>query len=338
MSAWYVLSSLGFYTVAPGTGSKQLVYGSPQFKKITITPNGGNTTTISKIGDGNYVSSVNGKKRAWTTYEDVVSGGHYTFKMSDFRSNLFGFSKKDRPKEMVDDSKFVPVPSITAPQSFQGESYVLIESIDPAVSIFYHNGDNKWKLYRDILKVDETTEFFVKSRRAGIDSDIVHHALIKINHDWEVEYTHPYSHQYQAAGMNTLIDGLKGGTEFRTGDWQGFYDEPFEATVDLKEISDVKSMSLGCIQDIKPWIWLPESIDFSYSTDGQTFHHLLNVGHDVAQDDYEKQVHRFEAKGGIQARYIRVKANPRGHIPDWHLGAGHDRWTFVDELEIELGE
>ena len=138
--------------------------------------------------------------------------------------------------------------------------------------------------------------------------------------------------------MNTMIDGLKGGTEFRTGDWQGFYDEPFEATVDLKEISDVKSMSLGCIQDIKPWIWLPESIDFSYSTDGQTFHHLLNVGHDVAQDDYEKQVHRFEAKGGIQARYIRVKANPRGHIPDWHLGAGHDRWTFVDELEIELGE
>ena len=57
MSAWYVLSSLGFYTVAPGTGSKQLVYGSPQFKKITVTPNGGNTTTISKIGDGNYVSS-----------------------------------------------------------------------------------------------------------------------------------------------------------------------------------------------------------------------------------------------------------------------------------------
>ena len=338
MSAWYVLSSLGFYTVAPGTGSKQLVYGSPQFKKITVTPNGGNTTTISKIGDGKYVSSVNGKKRAWTTYEDVVSGGHYTFKMSDFRSNLFGFSKKDRPKEMVDDSKFVPVPSITAPQSFQGESYVLIESIDPAVSIFYHNGDNNWKLYRNILKVDESTEFFVKSRRAGIDSDIVHHALIEIDHDWEVEYTHPYSHQYQAAGMNTLIDGLKGGTEFRTGDWQGFYDAPFEATVDLKEISEVKSMSLGCIQDIKPWIWLPESIDFSYSADGQTFHHLLNVGHDVAQDDYEKQVHRFEAIGGIQARYIRVKANPRGLIPDWHLGAGHDRWTFVDELEIELGE
>jgi hypothetical protein len=33
-------------------------------------------------------------------------------------------------------------------------------------------------------------------------------------------------------------------------------------------------------------------------------------------------------------RFVRVKANPRGKIPDWHLGAGFDRWTFVDEWKI----
>ena len=199
-------------------------------------------------------------------------------------------------------------------------------------------GDGNWKLYRNIIEVDKSCEFFAKCRRGGLDSDIVHHALVKIDHDWEVNYTHPYSHQYAAAGNNTLIDGLKGGNEFRTGDWQGFYDNPFEATVDLKEISQIESMSLGCVQDIKPWIWLPESVDFYYSIDGNEFMLLENVGHDIPEDDYEKQVHRFESVGGIEARYIKVKANPRGAIPEWHLGAGHDRWTFVDELEISLSK
>ena len=46
------------------------------------------------IGSCDYIKSVNGKKRAWTTYDDVMSGGNYIFSTSDFKSNLFGFSKK----------------------------------------------------------------------------------------------------------------------------------------------------------------------------------------------------------------------------------------------------
>ena len=339
MSAWYVLSSLGLYSVAPGSGSKQLVIGSPQFDKAVISPKGGNQLTISKLGGGNYIGSVNKKKRAWVGYDEILRGGNLEFKMSNFKSNMFGFAQRDRPKESVNADKFVPVPSFTAPQSFQGESVkVVMATIDPNASIFYHMGDGNWKLYRNIIEVDESCEFFAKCRRGGLDSDIVHHAIVKIDHAWEVNYTHPYSHQYAAAGNNTLIDGLKGGNEFRTGDWQGFYDNPFEATVDLKEISQIESMSLGCVQDIKPWIWLPESVDFYYSIDGNEFMLLENVGHDIPEDDYEKQVHRFESVGGIEARYIKVKANPRGAIPEWHLGAGHDRWTFVDELEISLSK
>ncbi len=337
MSAWYVLSSLGLYSVAPGTGSKQLVYGSPQFKRVTITPNGGNSLVISKNGDGKYVSSVNKAKRAWISYDEVKRGGELVFKMSEFRSNLFGFTKKDRPSEKVYDKDFVPVPSFTAPQSFQGDkAFVQIHSIDPVLSIFYHKGDGDWKLYRHGIEINESCEFYAKSRRTNIDSDIVHIAIVKIDHDWEVEYTHPYSHQYAASGDNTLVDGLKGGDEFRTGDWQGFYDNPFEATIDLKELCEIESMSLGCVQDIRPWIWLPESVDFYFSQDGINYKLLESVGHDVQEDDYEKQVHRFKTVAGVQARYVRVKANPRGKIPNWHLGAGHDRWTFVDEWEINI--
>lgn len=339
MSAWYVLSSLGLYSVAPGSGSKQLVYGSPQFRKATITPKGGNSLVISKKGEGKYISSVNGSKRAWTSYDTVKNGGEFVFKMSDFRSNMFGFAKRDRPSESIKDKDFVPVPSFTAPQSFQGETaYVQLHSIDPASTIFYHLGDEKWKLYRQAIEINESCEFFAKSRRASIDSDLVHHAVVKIEHDWQVEYTSPYSHQYAAAGENTLVDGLKGGTEFRTGDWQGFYTEPFEATIDLKENSNINSMSLGCVQDIRPWIWLPESVEFLYSKDGVNYQLIETVGHNIAEDDYDKQVFRFKTTNAVNARFVKVKANPRGAIPSWHLGAGHDRWTFVDEWEIDIAE
>ena len=75
-------------------------------------------------------------------------------------------------------------------------------------------------------------------------------------------------------------------------------------------------------------------MEFQYSNDGVNFKSLDIVDHQIAQDDYEKQVYRFKTDKSVNARYVRVKTITQGKIPDWHLGAGHDRWTFVDEWEI----
>ena len=93
-------------------------------------------------------------------------------------------------------------------------------------------------------------------------------------------------------------------------------------------------MSLGCIQDIKPWIWLPHYVEFYYSVNGKDYVLLDKVEHDVSPEDYEKQVHRFVSNKSVKANFIKVKAHPYGKIPDWHLGAGNTRWMFFDELEI----
>ena len=93
-----------------------------------------------------------------------------------------------------------------------------------------------------------------------------------------------------------------------------------------------------CIQDIRPWIWLPENVQYFTSTDGINYELLETVTHDTPEDQYEKSVHRFTTNTEAKARYLMVRANPRGKIPDWHLGAGNNRWTFVDEWEINLAE
>ena len=85
MSAWYVLSSLGLYPVAPGSGTAELAISSPLFDKATITPRGGNTTVISRDSDKNYVESVNGSKASFVRYSDVVNGTELKFNMTDDR-------------------------------------------------------------------------------------------------------------------------------------------------------------------------------------------------------------------------------------------------------------
>ena len=76
--------------------------------------------------------------------------------------------------------------------------------------------------------------------------------------------------------------------------------------------------------------------------DGENYALASHITHDIPEDDYDKQVHRFKTnfknEGGVTARYVRAIANSRGLIPDWHLGAGFDRWTSVDELNINFAK
>jgi predicted alpha-1,2-mannosidase len=86
MSAWYILSTLGFYPVNPTNG--QFVFGSPQVAKATIHLNNGKTLEIQ--GDHfsertlyNTVRFWNNRKmkKSYITYKQIMEGGILTFKM-----------------------------------------------------------------------------------------------------------------------------------------------------------------------------------------------------------------------------------------------------------------
>ena len=101
-SSWYVLSALGFYSVCPGTD--QYVIGSPLFRKVTLTLENGNKFTIDAEGNGStavYIrsASLNGEslERNYITYDEIVSGGTLTFKMSDRPATGRGICKEARP-------------------------------------------------------------------------------------------------------------------------------------------------------------------------------------------------------------------------------------------------
>ena len=86
MSAWYVMSVLGFYPACPA--SCEFVLTSPIFNKATIKLGNGKTLTVkADKPEYEYISAVyfNGKKldTMFITYDDILQGGTLEFKLSE---------------------------------------------------------------------------------------------------------------------------------------------------------------------------------------------------------------------------------------------------------------
>lgn len=88
MSAWYMLSAMGFYPVDPVCG--KYVFGAPQMPKITLHLTNGNTFTViaNNLSEKNlHVKSIslNGQTvtENYITHEDIMSGGTLVFEMCE---------------------------------------------------------------------------------------------------------------------------------------------------------------------------------------------------------------------------------------------------------------
>lgn len=108
MSAWHVLSALGFYQVNPSNGV--FVFGSPRFQKATVNLPEGKSFEIEAPDvsrENKYIRSVqlNGRPytKSYITYEDIMKGGTLTFEMGSEPNKAFGADPADRPRSLTDE-------------------------------------------------------------------------------------------------------------------------------------------------------------------------------------------------------------------------------------------
>ncbi len=101
MSAWFVLSALGFYPVDPV--SAIYVFGSPLFDTAEVEVGKGRRLRVRAIGNAPnapYVQSVRWNGRPWTknwiAHADLIRGGDLEFTMGTAPSR-FGMAVADRP-------------------------------------------------------------------------------------------------------------------------------------------------------------------------------------------------------------------------------------------------
>ncbi|WP_454830835.1 GH92 family glycosyl hydrolase [Pseudoxanthomonas wuyuanensis] len=106
MSAWYVLTALGFYPVDPVSGN--YVLGSPLFRRADLDVGGGRTLRIvtrRNSARNIYVQRVrwNGKPytRNWIRHADLAAGGTLEFEMGPEPNRDFGSGAEDLPPSFV---------------------------------------------------------------------------------------------------------------------------------------------------------------------------------------------------------------------------------------------
>jgi predicted alpha-1,2-mannosidase len=102
MSAWYVISALGFYAVNPASGN--YVFGSPLFDKATVALGQNHHLVIEvkrSAPSDKYIQSVmlNGKPydKVWFSHRAIAQGGTLVFKMGSRPNEAFGTSKQAVP-------------------------------------------------------------------------------------------------------------------------------------------------------------------------------------------------------------------------------------------------
>ena len=106
MSAWYILSALGFYQVNPANGL--FVFGSPVIDEARFTVNDGKTFTITvknNSSQNKYIQNITLNDetyiKSYILYKDLMAGGKMIIEMGPEPSKTWGVSPASRPYSSI---------------------------------------------------------------------------------------------------------------------------------------------------------------------------------------------------------------------------------------------
>jgi hypothetical protein len=344
MSAWLVWSAMGLYPVAPGLD--YYVTGTPWFEKITLRLSDDQTLTIHAPGvsaQKYYVEKI-GVDSVGDFWEDFVR--HRTM----MAAKAIHFEMSEKPSTHVvrlEEAQFLGWEPLALPfvakgaRSFVGKQTLELGCIDKRAEIFYTLDtaalSPNWQPYTGSLELENTAtlRFFAQSDRGR--SQVATAQFYKIPEHLRLHrYATRYSPQYTAGGDAGLVDGIRGGTDFRTGDWQGFEGQDLDVVLDLGKSQKIKRLSAGFFQDENAWIFFPAKVRFEISDDGEQFRPAGEIACEVAPTEKGALQKEFSLRlKGKKARYVRVVGVSLGQCPTWHKGAGYPCWIFADELGVE---
>lgn len=348
MSAWYILSAMGFYPVCPGNG--EYVLGTPLFDEVTINLENGKKFVINKRQMSNvksenafYVTGTkfNGKPstKTYLLHTDIMKGGLLEFTLSDQPNTSWGTKAEDLPHSKIEEELITSVPYFGVNSNkFKDSLQITLKSIDKNAETYYARADaglDKPKPLSSSFTIHKSSAWMGFAIKNGKKSHFVHQSFYKIPSDKSITVLSKVHSMYTAGGPGALIDGITGTTNWRTGEWQSYFDQDFEAIIDLQKNKPVTYLSVHVLQDVSPWIMYPKEVIFYSSDDGKNFTEAARVQNKVDQKMELIQTQELGTNVNLQTRYIKIKAINGGKLPAWHESAGNPSHLFIDEVIIK---
>ncbi|MFK8038353.1 MAG: GH92 family glycosyl hydrolase, partial [Crocinitomicaceae bacterium] len=342
MSAWYVLSSIGFYSVTPGLDYYTI--GTPHLSEAKINLENGKSFTIKahELSNNNFYiqsSTLNGRPyyKSYIQHSDIMDGGELIFKMGSKPNTKWGSEEENIPISIIADKhKICSVPYFeTESQTFTDSLLIKIRSTCNDCIIQFSHGELSLEQYIEPFWIKGDEEITAWASCNNQQSKTITSNYKRIKPGRSIKIKSDYSNQYSAGGDNALIDYLRGSPNFRTGYWQGYQGQDVEFIVDLGSLQVIRSISVGCLQDIKSWIWYPQEIEISTSKFGKGYQSYGKIENTFGRDEYGAFTKDFSIDRTTKIQFIKVKLRYPGDCPEWHLGAGGKAWVFVDEIVVE---
>lgn len=142
--------------------------------------------------------------------------------------------------------------------------------------------------------------------------------------------------RYTFNGITTLVDGLPGAkSSYRTGTWLGFSGTDFEATIDLKELSDISSVGLNVYVNTRGNLFPPTAYTVLISSDNLNFtpyyeESFAEVKEHISPNIITLKTKEMESK----ARFVKVILHSVKVLPEWHEKKGDKALLMIDEIMI----
>jgi predicted alpha-1,2-mannosidase len=363
MSSWYVLSALGLYQIAPSNPYYE--FGRPIMSEAVIQLENNKNLIIKTLNnseENKYIQKIvyNGSElqQTFIAHHTLMDGGELIFEMGSTPSPNYR-TYFTAPTVSIAPDNFLCVPY------FEKSEQIFSDSIEVKINfpnyasvltdfqIEFSTDSLTWIEYEKPFFINQTEKIYTKLKAKNINGELIESNSVSATYKKKENSTQlilksSYDNQYAAGGPDALIDGIEGGNEFRTGDWQGFYGRNIEAIVEFDQPKILKEIGISCIQDMKSWIFYPSEIQLSYSFDGvifielpsiyTNFKYASNVMSPTLIPSFSSYVgpmnmdfyQNTETNKPIQK--IKILAINYGKCPDWHLGAGNDTWLFSDEI------
>lgn len=247
--------------------------------------------------------------------------------------NIYDIEKYNYAKHVFD----VTTTFTTNPAT--GTIEIEMKTIDNAPIYYTLDGTEPSKnspQYKEKLSIKENCTFKAKAIRANGESRTFTEQIVFSKSTAKtITANQPVNKQYEFAGISTLVDGLKGNGNYKTGRWIAFYKNDLDATIDLQQATEISSASISTCVEKGDWVFDARSFTVEVSEDGTNFTQVASEEYPAMTEKDRNGLYEHTLKfAPVKTRYVKVTAASEKSIPEWHGGKGNPGFLFVDEIVL----
>ena len=192
-------------------------------------------------------------------------------------------------------------------------------------------------LYEGVLKIKENADFSAIAVRPTGNSRVISE---KINFSKSsmkpIVANQPVNKQYMFKGESTLVDGLKGNGNYKTGRWIAFYKNDMDMTIDLQQPTEISSVAISTCVEKGDWVFDARGFSVEVSDDGKNFTKVASEEYPAMEQSDKNGIYEHKLSfTPVKTQYVKVVALSESKIPEWHGGKGNPAFLFVDEITVD---